>query len=73
MTVKQAAVCLGISKQSVYALCAAGKLAHCRVGMKGGRVVIDERHVAAYKASCERGGVPDASKAKLLPYVPQCL
>jgi excisionase family DNA binding protein len=73
MTVRETAAYLGISRQSVYLLCASGKLPHYRMGVNGGRVVIDQEQADAYRLSCVRGGPPASAKPKPRPYVPQCL
>ena len=53
--VKVAAKHLGLSVQSVYQLCAAGKLRHSRVGMGRGKIVIPEEAIAEYLKEGERG------------------
>lgn len=56
MTVKQAAERLGVSPSLVYALARAGKITHERHGLAGGRIVIREEALEAYRAGCVRAG-----------------
>jgi excisionase family DNA binding protein len=56
MTAKQAASALGVSPSLVYALCAAGKIAHERHGLGRGRVVIREEALEAYRQKCVKEG-----------------
>jgi excisionase family DNA binding protein len=58
LTVKEAAKRLGVSASLVYALCAAGEIAHSRHGRPGrrGKVVISEEAVVAYQTACRRDG-----------------
>lgn len=50
MTVKQAASQLRLSAASVYALCAARKLRHQRVGVGRGKILIPPDAIAEYLA-----------------------
>jgi excisionase family DNA binding protein len=67
LTVKQAAARLGVSPSLVYALCAAGVLAHARHGRPGrrGKIVIPEDALAAYQAACRKEGRPTAAPLPL--------
>lgn len=49
-TVKEAAPLLRLSPASVYALCAARKLRHQRVGLGRGKIVIPPEAIAEYLA-----------------------
>lgn len=63
MTVRETAKYLGISEQTVYQLCAARKLVHYRMGVRGGVIVVTEEAADAYRESCRVG--PDvATKPK---------
>ena len=53
MTVAAAAAELCMSKRVVYELCRTGRLGHYRYGPSGGKIDIDPRHLAEYRASCE--------------------
>jgi excisionase family DNA binding protein len=62
LTVKQAAVRIGVSQSLVYELCRLGVLRHTRHGRPGrrGTIRIAEDALRDYLASCEReGGVED--------------
>lgn len=50
MTVKQAASRLEASPSTVYALVAAGRLGHFRVGLGRGAIRITEDHISAFVA-----------------------
>jgi excisionase family DNA binding protein len=52
-SVKDAARLLGLSVDSVYALCKARKLKHRRKGMRQGRIEITEEAISEYLASCD--------------------
>lgn len=52
LTVREAAPLLGLGLGSVYALCAAGKLEHLRVGLRQGKLLIPEESIRSYLASC---------------------
>ncbi len=49
MTVQEAAKILELSPRSVYALCAAGKIRHRRVGLNRGAIRLDRRDVEVYR------------------------
>lgn len=51
MTVPEAAAYLEVKPATVYALCAAGRLAHHRVGLGRGTIRIRQADVDAYLAS----------------------
>jgi excisionase family DNA binding protein len=70
MTVNETAAMLGLSEQSVYLLCAAGKIAHYRMGLKKGVIVISKDDANAYMESCRVGS--KAATPKVRKYVPQC-
>jgi len=59
LTVKQVAERLNCCESQVYALLAAGRIAHVRIGLgrQGGKRV-DERDLEAFIASRKRGGAP---------------
>lgn len=60
MTVQQAADRLGVKAGTVYALCAARKLRHYRVGLGRGRIVVPPEAVEEYLASvCVEPGTAD--------------
>lgn len=61
MKVKEAATLLEVSPSVVYALVAAGKLKHYRVGKGRGVIRIGEDHVREYLAGAEQGGGPPPS------------
>ncbi len=52
LSIREAALRLGISPDAVYELCRAGRLAHYRLGVHGGRLMIAEPDLAAYLESC---------------------
>jgi excisionase family DNA binding protein len=52
MTVREVAARLEVTPATVYALCAAGKLGHLRVGVGKGAIRITEADLAAYVAAC---------------------
>lgn len=56
LSVKQAAARLGCCAGLVYGLCAAGKIAHSRIGLGRGKIVIAEEDVAAYLAATRKEG-----------------
>jgi excisionase family DNA binding protein len=47
-TVKNAAVRMQVSEKTVYALCAARKLRHVRVGLRRGKILIPDDAVEEY-------------------------
>lgn len=53
LSVKEAAESLGLSANSVYDLIAAGMLPCRRLGVKGGKIVIDKADVESYWESCK--------------------
>lgn len=59
ISVKEAAVRLGVSPSLVYALCASGRLNHYRVGVGRGTIRIEEADLAAVKQTVS--GRPDAA------------
>lgn len=59
LTVRQAAERLRCCPGLVYALCAAGKLAHARVGLGRGKIVIREEALAEYLGAREVGVAPE--------------
>ena len=56
LSVQQAAEELGLSTSSVYALCAAQKLRHLRIGPRGGAIRIPRDALDEYRAACSVGG-----------------
>lgn len=48
LSVREAAERLGVSADTVYGLCSAGKIAHARVGLGRGKIKISEEALAAY-------------------------
>ena len=48
LTVKAAAGKLGVSDKTVYALCAAKKLRHVRVGVGRGKIVVPDAAIEEY-------------------------
>ena len=58
MNVREAAIRLGVSPALVYALCAARRLRHSRVGLGRGKIVISEEAIAEYLRGREVGPVP---------------
>jgi excisionase family DNA binding protein len=60
LTVKEAAVALGLSPSIVYQLAASKKLAHYKVGPNSGRIKFRPEDIAAYLEGC-RVGAPEAS------------
>jgi excisionase family DNA binding protein len=53
LTVKEVAGRLQVSPATVYHLCAQRKLAHVRVGAKGGAIRIREQDLREFLASCQ--------------------
>jgi excisionase family DNA binding protein len=51
LTVKQAAEALGVSQAIVYALCAARRIRHQRIGLGRGTIRIPEDAIAEYRES----------------------
>lgn len=58
LTVKQAAGRLYVSVQTVYGLCAAGRLRHCRIGLGCGAIRINEAAVAEFLREAEVAPAP---------------
>lgn len=54
-SVKDAATLIEVSVDTVYALCASGRLVHRRVGARGGRIRISDTAIETYLKSCEVG------------------
>lgn len=52
MSVKEAASIMGITPPAVYDLCRSGRLAHYRMGTKGGCIKISASDLEAYVAAC---------------------
>ena len=65
MTVQQAAVRLGCSAGTVYALVAARRLRASRVGLGRGKIAISEEAIAEYLAATESG--PSVGLAASVP------
>jgi excisionase family DNA binding protein len=67
LTVQQAAGRLGVSRSLVYALCAAGVVAHTRHGRSGKRgcIRIEEAALEAYRLSCRGERRPTAAPPPL--------
>ena len=53
MTVCEVAVKLGVHYTTVYGLVKTGQLACHRLGVRRGKISIDEKHVNDYLRSCE--------------------
>jgi excisionase family DNA binding protein len=68
MTVREAALKIGVSASLVYELCRQGVLRHTRHGRPGkrGTIRISEEAVAEYVAACQQRGRPHAA-----PFLPQ--
>jgi excisionase family DNA binding protein len=58
LTVKEAALRLGVSVALVYDLCSARQLRHSRIGLGRGKIVISEEAVCEYLARRECGPEP---------------
>jgi excisionase family DNA binding protein len=48
LSVREAADRLGLPPKTVYNLCSMGKLAHYRIGVSGGKIVITEADIENY-------------------------
>ncbi len=48
-SVREAARWLGVSIATIYALCSSRKLKHYRLGLKRGKIVIDDNDLAAFR------------------------
>ncbi len=55
LTVKQAAVRLGVSPALVYSLCAARRIRHRRVGLGRGKILIPEDALEEFGQKCTIG------------------
>ena len=71
MTVKDAAARLGVTPAAVYALCREGKLAHYRLGLKGGVVKILPADLEAYVQACRVDAGSRRGKPETLQFVRQ--
>jgi excisionase family DNA binding protein len=56
LTVAQAAPLLGVTPDTLYALCRLGQIAHRRLGPKRGMIRLTAEDVAAYREGARRGG-----------------
>jgi len=67
LTVKQAAVRLGVSPSLVYALCGTGVIPHTRHGRPGKRgcIRIEEAALESYRQSCKGEGRHTAAPLRL--------
>ena len=67
LTVKQAAELAGVSDSLVYEWCAENLVVHYRFGKKGhrGKVMIDEKDLEAFLASCRQEVRPGAETPQL--------
>lgn len=65
LTVKEAAVRLGVSEQTVYGLCSARMLRHSRIGLGRGKIVISDEAIAEYLRGREVG--PEQPKPPPIP------
>jgi excisionase family DNA binding protein len=57
MTVRETALRLRVHHSTVYGLIGAGQLACHRLGVRGGKISVDEKHISDYLLSCERRGI----------------
>lgn len=62
LSVKQAAEEIGLTPDTLYRLCKAGKLAHYRLGAGGGAIRIKLEDLRAYLESCRVEGAVASSK-----------
>ena len=64
--VRGAAPLLGLSTEAVYILCASGRLAHRRVGIKPGRgkIQISDANIAEFLKACEVPVAPQGTPAR---------
>ena len=53
LSVKEVAQRLGVSPALVYALCASGKIAHERHGLRRGTIRVSEDALAEYRKACQ--------------------
>ena len=52
LTVPEVAAYLGLSADAVYRLCRSNRLAHFRVGQKGGKILVRRRDARRYLRGC---------------------
>ena len=64
VTVAEAARHLEVSTATVYALCASGRLAHCRFGVGRGAIRITPEQLQRYVRESEVGPPPDRRKSR---------
>ncbi|HEX3151160.1 MAG TPA: helix-turn-helix domain-containing protein [Gemmataceae bacterium] len=69
-TVKAAALRMNVSEKTIYALCAAKKLRHVRVGVRNGKLLVPDDAIEDYLRSNTVSGAasvpaPRAAKVKL--------
>lgn len=59
-TVSEAAPLIGVSAETVYLLCASGRLSHRRIGIKPGkgRIEVSDEGIAEFLKSCEIPAAP---------------
>jgi excisionase family DNA binding protein len=69
ISVKQAAVRLGVSVGTVYGLCAARRIRFSRVGLGRGKIMISEEAVQEYLKATESGPGPVKAPAAPRPRV----
>ena len=53
LTPKAVAERLGVSQATIYGLIAAGKLKHCRIGLKRGVIRVSETHLEEFLSGAE--------------------
>ena len=70
MTVKDAAARLEVSIDTVYQLCARGKLRHRRIGVGRGTIRISEDQLADYLRQAEQGPAPVIPARRSHPAIP---
>lgn len=68
LSVKEAAEQLGLSPKSVYDLISAGAIPCRRIGLKGGKIILDRCDVDTYWASC-KGVAKVASPSSTLRHI----
>lgn len=71
LTVKEAAKNLGVSLGAVYALCQSGSLAHYRLGVGRGRILVALSDLMAFLQRCRKAEVIDDTKTP--PVIDQVL
>lgn len=62
LTIKEAAKNLGLSLGAVYALCQSGALAHYRLGIGRGRIMVAWSDLAAFLQRCRKAEVNESAK-----------